>query len=302
MKKAAIFVALLAGFLLVAELTLRAAGFGEPPLAQTDPQIEYYPRPDASYRRFGNLIAINRHGMRSEDWGAGPPQRERHVALLGDSVVYGTHALDQSQTLAARLKSLLEEQRGTSVIVSAIAASSWGPANMLAFYNEKGPFPGQSAVVVLSSHDLGDYPTFRSDEIPYRLRAPSGALHDFLISAVGRIGVGGAADLNAATPVERQRLTVQALEQLLTVLKHDFDRVLVVFHPAIDELAGNAITEEEQLQGVATQAQVEFLSLRPIYAGARAAGAAVYSDGLHLDAGGTSLLARVLAGQLARPE
>jgi len=279
-----------------AEAGLRLAGFGDPPLAAVDPRIEYLPKP-GSYRRFGNLIAINRHGMRSADWGSSLPPREAHVALFGDSIVYGTHALDQSQTVAARLQATLSAGNARPFVVSAIAASSWGPANLLAYYEEKGPFPGRVAVLLLSSHDIDDYPTFRSEAIPYRTRAPACALHDLILSVRGRV--------SATEPVEgqlgqtdRERLTSLAISQLLGLLRRDFDRVLMLFHPALAELEGSH-RAEAHFAALAAQSGVEFASLGSTYGAARAAGASVFLDDLHLDEQGTQLVARWLADWMA---
>ena len=82
-----------------AESAAREAGFGELPLAMTDPQIGYYLVPSRSYVRFGNTVRVNRYGFRSDDFDAAALPASEHVVLIGDSVVYGNHHLDQSQTV-----------------------------------------------------------------------------------------------------------------------------------------------------------------------------------------------------------
>jgi hypothetical protein len=181
-------------------------------------------------------------------------------------------------------------------MVSAMAASSWGPANLLAYYEEKGPLPGRNAVLLLSSHDIDDYPTFRGDAVPYRLRAPGGAWHDLIISVRGRIA--RAEQGEHLAQADRQRLTSQAILRLLALLKRDFDSVLVLFHPAPLEL-DSPPPAEAHFARLAAQAGVEFASLRSTYAEARSAGASVFLDDLHLDAQGTQLVARWLTGWMS---
>ena len=43
-------------------------GFGQAPLVVLDEDIEYYLKPQMSYKRFGNEISVNRYSMRSVDF------------------------------------------------------------------------------------------------------------------------------------------------------------------------------------------------------------------------------------------
>src|SRR5690348_14331043 len=54
--------------LVVGELFARFyLGLGDPPLMQSDPEIEYLFKPDQDCRRFGKRIHYNHYSMRSED-------------------------------------------------------------------------------------------------------------------------------------------------------------------------------------------------------------------------------------------
>ena len=301
MRKTAVYLGILVFALLSAEAGLRFIGFGDPPLARLDSDIEYDMVPNRTYWRFGNEIAINRYGMRSDDFDATAIDKSQHIVLLGDSVVYGTHVIDQKQTIAAQLQFLLRNDlHDDKIVVSSIAASSWGPKNILEFYKKKGPFPGAAAFLVLSSHDISDYPSFDPVTVPYRHQATYGALHDFILSALHwalvRIDRG-----KSAMPYEqRARLTEQALDQLLDILKHDFGTVCLVFHATRREVSSTTSAAEQFYMRKAEAHDVCFLSLRVDYLAASKTGLKIHRDGIHLTGEGAREVARFLSRALAR--
>src|SRR5262249_3304387 len=151
-----------------AELMARCIGFGEPPLLMLDDKIEYYLAPSRSYTRFGHDIRVNRYSMRSDDFDMAAVDHRSSFSIFGDSVVYGNR-LDQVDTHPAQLQKLLTA-KGTDQIalVNSIAASSWGPENLLEFYKRFGPFPGNTAWIVQSTHDMVDVTNPGNKALPYR--------------------------------------------------------------------------------------------------------------------------------------
>jgi hypothetical protein len=136
-------------------------GLGDPPLSQADPQIEYLFRPNQECRRFGNRIKYNQYSMRSDDFPvhkASPD--ELRVLVIGDSVVNGGVLTDQSQLATTLLQQKLAADLKRPVIVGNISAGSWGPPNELAYLRRYGLFDADVVVIVLSSHDYIDVPTF----------------------------------------------------------------------------------------------------------------------------------------------
>jgi hypothetical protein len=278
--------------LLVGETAARFLGFGDPPLAQRDALTEYRMVPNREYRRFGNRIAINRHGMRSDDFDAARQPAATHLLLVGDSVVYGEHQVDQSQTLAALWQQSLRsrEGQGGPWLVSAAAVSSWGPANELAYLQAAGPFQAERAVLVVSSHDLWDAPTGLDSDLPYRQQAPWGALHDLALALwERRVRAAAPAAAPAAQPTE-----LAALRRLMDFLVARHGQLWVVFHPAHHELQAPAgslgAQAEQQVAQLAAQAGARFASAQAPYAAAQQQGLAVYRDGLHLTAQGNRVL------------
>lgn len=280
----------------------RWLGFGDPPLIIVDPDIEYYPIPNRSYRRFGNAVVINRYGMRSDDFDRTALSKGDHYALLGDSVVYGNHHIDQSATIAATLQRALRQhaQRPRSV-VSSIAASSWGPRNVFEYYRRIGPFPGRIAVVIVSTHDMVDVPHVDQDVIPYRRSMPASPLHDMLTSVVERAQRRFGPVRPGPSFEERRRQVDQALDELLTVLEADFSEVWLLFHPTRDEVTSGEAIGQGHFQGRAAARGVKFGSLMSLYRQAHARGARIHEDDVHLSAEGTSVLAAHIFSTIVNP-
>lgn len=228
--------------LIVAETVLRwGIGLGDPPLARLDPVTEYELVPSATYRRWGNTISINANGMRAPDHPDVPTGDERHLLMIGDSVVYGGHFLDQSQTISAQLRQQLEddpELSGCVFQVLPMAVSSWGPVNQAAFLAKHGAFGASVAGIVVSAHDLYDVPQHASDILPYR-QAPSWTAIGDAVQAVTERYYQAANSGEGLQPLwVRQDLTLAALDDMAKRLRDQNVQPVLIYHPTIQERAG----------------------------------------------------------------
>ena len=131
-------------------------GLGTPPLSRPDAQLEYGFAPNQELRRFHNRIAINRYGMRSPDFAPLSPPSLRRVLVFGDSVLFGGSTLDQAQIATT----LLATKLGPGVVVGNVSAGSWGPGNWLGWIQRYGLLGATDVILLTSSHDLFDHPTF----------------------------------------------------------------------------------------------------------------------------------------------
>ncbi|CAK6696875.1 hypothetical protein [Synechococcus sp. CBW1107] len=143
----------LAGLELVARFGI---GLGTPPLSVADPLMEYAFVPDQAVMRFHNRIAINRYGMRSPDFPPARPVGQRRVLIFGDSVLFGGSTLNQEEIAT----SLIARRLGPGVVVGNVSAGSWGPGNWLGWVRRHGLLNATDVVLLTSSHDLFDHPTF----------------------------------------------------------------------------------------------------------------------------------------------
>lgn len=133
-------------FLLIIEISLRIAGFGQMPLYTASNEWEYMTTPNQSGYRLGNRFYINAYGMRSDE----VDSTKSHILGLGDSVLFGGAQTDQD-SLAT---SLITQETGIQMLN--ISAGSWGPDNCAAFLRHYGLFNAEAMVLVVSSHDAHD--------------------------------------------------------------------------------------------------------------------------------------------------
>jgi hypothetical protein len=283
-----------------AELTARYIGFGEPPLAILDDKIEYYLAPSRSYTRFGHDIRVNRYGMRSDDVDMAAVGRRVIFSVFGDSVVYGNR-LDQADTLPGQLQKLLTTKgRGQKALVNSIAASGWGPENLLEFYKRFGPFPGNTAWIVQSTHDMVDVTHLVNKTLPYRTTSPHGALHDLALSAWNAVALHVLP--SKPDPVkweDKRRRADLALDALITALKADYARVILVFHATKDEAIAGEAVGLAHYRTVANEHAVEFASTIELYGGAYRSNLRPHYDDIHLSKDGARILSKQLAAQIA---
>jgi hypothetical protein len=298
-KCLATYVAVAIAAICGAELTARYVGFGEPPLAMLDDKIEYYLVPNRSYTRFGHDIQINRYGMRSDDVDMATVERRFNFSLFGDSVIYGNR-LDQADTLPAQLqKHLAMKGTGQRVLVNGIAASSWGPENLLEFYKRFGPFPGNTAWIIQSTHDMVDVIDLVNDDVPYRITSPYGALHDLALStwrwATSRVLP---TKPDVVTYEDKRRRADIALHALITAVKADYARVILVFHATKDEAIRGQADGLAHYRAVAQERGVNFISTIELYADAYKLTTPPQYDEIHLSKNGARMLSERLAADI----
>ena len=133
-------------FLLIIEISLRIAGFGQMPLYTASDEWEYMTTPNQSGYRLGNRFYINAYGMRCDE----VDSTKRHILGLGDSVLFGGAQTDQD-SLAT---SLITQETGIQMLN--ISAGSWGPDNCAAFLRHYGLFNAEALFLQVSSHDAHD--------------------------------------------------------------------------------------------------------------------------------------------------
>ena len=281
-----------------AELMARCIGFGEPPLVILDDKIEYYLAPSQSYTRFRHDIRVNRYSMRSDDFNIATVDRPCNFSVFGDSVVYGNR-LDQADTLPAQLQKLLTAKgKDQKTLVNSIAASSWGPENLVEFYKRFGPFPGNIAWIVQSTHDMVDV-TNVNKVLPYRTASPYGALHDLALSTWRAVSLGVLPD--KADPVkyeDKLRRADIALHALIVALKADYARVILVFHATRDEAIGGKADGLAHYSVVAKEQAIEFISTMELYARAYKSNLPPHYDDIHLSKDGARMLSERLAADI----
>ncbi|HEX7009000.1 MAG TPA: SGNH/GDSL hydrolase family protein [Phycisphaeraceae bacterium] len=274
-------------------------GLGDPPLSIADPQIEYLFKPGV-YHRFGNRIAYNAWSMRSDPM---PPTkqdpREARVLMLGDSVINGGSLTDQDELASSILQHRLTQELDRPVTVGNASAGSWGPGNWLAYVNRYGLFDADLVVIVLSSHDAHDEPTFEPvvgvhpafpDHPP--LLASQELVFRYLLPRLG-FGVGDQPD-----PFPAQRRTEEALrhlEQLIQMIQAQGRPLILAQHLARQEITSKQPDAGHDLiLELAQRLHVQTVQLGPAFEEALARGQQPYRDDIHPNAEGQRLIAQTL--------
>lgn len=250
-----------AGFAAAELLARYGLGLGTPPLYEFSADYEYRLIPNQSLYRFGNLFETNQLGLRSPSLASSRPQGQQRVLVVGDSIVWGGAQLDQSMIATELMRAHHNFE------VANVSAPSWGPANQLAFLQTHGLQNASHVVLVISSHDAFDVPTFKplaqSPDKPTS-NPPSAFLEGVnryllprLLAAIGQTPAPDAS-LEAST-----HTALQELRQMLDLFQHASLTIRAVQFWDKDEIA----TGTPQPGHAAIKAVLAEYNIQPIQSG-----------------------------------
>ncbi|BDD87658.1 SGNH/GDSL hydrolase family protein [Desulfofustis limnaeus] len=279
-------------------------GLGDPPLSTTHPRIEYMYTPDQDVQRFGNRFLVNGYGMRSEPFAVHKGEDELRLLVFGDSVVNGGNLTDHENLATTLLKDeLFSLAGGRKVVVGNVSAGSWGPGNWLAYSQTYGFFGADVVVLVVSSHDVCDSPTFTPlDPITHPSKKPLSALSEGITRYLPRyvpIFMPDRPVVQDKKECDRAR-GLADLSAFLLAARSAGAALMVVHWPERDEVA--AVGPESgfaDLGDLARELGVKSVEAAPSVAAALDNGASVYRDNIHPDEGGQRVLAEVLRSGLS---
>ena len=279
-------------------------GLGDPPLSEADSKIEYLFKPDQDCHRFGHHIHYNHYSMRSEDF----PQHkskpdELRVMVVGDSVVNGGVLTDQSELATTILEKKLAEDLKRPVVVGNISAGSWGPPNELAYLERYGLFDADVLVIVLSSHDYADVPTFTPvvGTRAYPDHKPLLALWEgfdrYVIPKFEKKKEANEGFVAATEPANEAdvRASMAALREMIEMGRSKGAKVIVAQHLEQKETLASPLLGHEVIKHEAMQDGLTPIELGKAFAAARARGEEPYRDPIHPNPVGQ----REIAGALA---
>lgn len=222
---------------LAAELLCRfALGLGSPPLYRADPLLEYQFQPNQELRRFGNRISINAFGMRAGPLTAQPAPGVRRVLIFGDSVLWGGAQIDQAQIATTLLPTLMPP--GAQLEIAPAGTPSWGPANWLGFSRRNGFLGASDLVLLISSHDAEDWPSYQplAQQPDKPIRRPVLALQEALIRYGWQKFAPARQPVERADQTDRGRRSLDALAKLIRASRQAGVRPLAVQFWERDEI------------------------------------------------------------------
>ena len=298
-------VAFIAGGELFARFYL---GLGSPPLWESHPTIAFLFKPNQRVHRFGNLFITNRYAMRSDDF---PPQklnpRELRILVFGDSVVNGGNLTDHSQLATTILAKHLSASLARPVVVGNASAGSWGPPNEIAYLRQFGFLDADLIILVLSSSDYDDTPTFAPlDPLIRPTEAPVSALWEgitrYLPRFFNRPAVNEAGIVPNAGEIPNKRNIRTALEaehEFLEMTKAEGVRILVVQHWTQSELEQEkALAGHDEIQRIAVASGVPLYDDNDKLTLYAKSGRNPFRDDIHLNVNGQQALAELLEGMV----
>jgi hypothetical protein len=266
-------------------------GLGDPPLSQADPEIEYLFKPDQDCRRFGHRVKYNHYSMRSDDF---PVHKSRpdelRVLVVGDSVVNGGAPTDQSQLATTLLEQRLGADLKRPVVVGNISAGSWGPPNELAYLKRFGLFDADVLVIVLSSHDYADVPTFEpivGVNRWYPDHKPISALWEgidrYLLPRLSAQPGSNEGFVPATAPAKQADIDacMSAIREMIEMARRGGAKVIVAQHLERQETLASPLPGHDVIAQEARRDGVTPIELATAFEAARARGEDPYRDGIH---------------------
>ncbi len=276
-------------------------GLGDPPLLQADPQIEYLYKPSRVYHRFGNTVAFNHWSMRSEDFNEKKTDpNELRILVIGDSVINGGAQTDQRDLATEIIRRDLPVRIGNRpVVVGNISAGSWGPDNMLAYAKRFGLFDADIVVVVLSSHDWNDAPTFGDLGVDFPTSKPVLALEEAVMRYLPRYLPGNAAppqpaDVDPAPDDPAVQSSLASLRELITLAQRTGAKVAIAQHVERGESLDHPKPGHKAIMQVAHEAGARVIQFGPSFTQAQNAGMEPYRDRVHPNQLGQRIIAQTI--------
>jgi len=289
-----VFILLL--LLVIIEIILTfIVGVTHRPLYQKHPTIEYILKPNQKLMRFGNNYIINQYGMRSADFPKDYYSANKlRVMVFGDSIANGGTRLDQSEIATSILQRQLTAQ-GYNAYVGNVSAGSWGPENILEYIKIYGTFKADIAILVLSSHDAFDVPTFETlDQNSHPTTRPIFSLEFLFNKYVSKPTV--ELTKNKITKQKLEKIFKQKenkqLTELLTLLTSTVNKVVVVHHLSKNELITKTTTLASKIiTSTCKRVVSNCIDTQDYYKKFNYKNSKFYFDNLHLASDGQAVLA-----------
>jgi lysophospholipase L1-like esterase len=283
-------------------------GLGNPPLSVTHPTIEYMYKPNQDVYMFGNHFIINQYGMRTVPFAKNKENGEFRIMVFGDSVINGDNQTDHYDLATSLIQESLTNAGYKNPIVGNISAGSWGPGNWLAYAKEYGFFDAGIVVLVISSHDYADNPTFQPlNRNTHPIEKPVSALLEgierYLPRYLPQLGINKSAS-ETGHPSEEvneggAQKGIEDLKNFLELARQQSQAVLVLQHFEKSEIDKHAANDGYQRIKVACEQLGIFpISLEPYFRRSIESGANPYRDNIHPNKVGQQLIAEAIMSNM----
>lgn len=305
MKVAMIIVAGMVFGIAILEVALRRiAGFGNPLIYISDPEIGYLLAPSQKTRRFGNWIEINRHSMRSPEITLEPTEATLRILLLGDSIVNGGWWTDQADILSVQIQQQLTTP-DTPVEVLNMSANSWGPPNQLAYLEKHGTFQAKIVVLVVNTDDL-----FAKVPNPLRVgrdrnypdKKPTFALEEILTRSLGSASPVPAPPQPPEQIKDPVGFNLDKIAQIQAKVLAENAQFLLAITPLLREIGEPGsrdyeIKARQRLTTLTQEKNITFIDFLPLF-NQTPNPETLYRDHIHLSVLGNQIVSQTIAQKL----
>ena len=223
--------------------------------------------------------------------------------VFGDSFLNGGNQTDHAVLATTVLQNSLSETKD-KVVVGNISAGSWGPGNWLAYAKEYGFFEADIVVLLISSHDYADNPTFQPlNPNTHPTEKPISAFFEgitrYLPRYLPRLGVSGASnEPDRFEENAKEQEILKGLEDLrgfLEQAKKKSTKVLVLQHFEKKEIErGFAYDGNQRIKEVCESMALSPISLEPYFRRSVEFGKNPYRDNIHPNQIGQQLIANAI--------
>jgi len=269
-------------------------GLGNPPLYVEDASIEYMLKPNQDVMRMGNHITVNEYGMRSSGTKS-LYETSKNVVVFGDSIINGGNQTPDSSLATSILQQRLQSEHDPKYQVLNISAGSWGPQNWVAYANKYGFFNAEQIILLLSSHDYGDKPTFDPlNPNTHPTEKPFSAFYELLTRYVPRyipVFKGQSSSRSKSEPTSEEIESAMAnLKLFLSEAKSVTPYITVIQNIEQTELKSGYRDGYFQIKALCNELGIKAVNLNDYYEDAIKSGASPYRDNIHPNISGQKLI------------
>lgn len=278
-------------------------GLGNPPLYVGDSDIEYMLKPNQDVNRFGNRYIVNQYGMRSKRFEQ-KKDKEIRILLFGDSVLNGGSLTDHNELATTLLENRLNEIYNEHVVTGNASAGSWGPGNWLAYARKYGFLETDMVILIISSHDYMDNPTFKPLDYHYPTEKPVSALLEgfnryFVPRFLPALTGGTDEKEHTTSEFEAGKKGLQDLEQFLEMAKHNSDSVMVFQHWGRAETTNDSLqVGNKRISALCARMNIPAVELGPAYQAALRKNEQPFRDKIHPNPIGQRLIFETILKEL----
>jgi hypothetical protein len=299
-----ILVGILAGIVVIELALRRIAGFGQPLIYLSDPDIGYLLAPSQKTRRFGNWIEINQYSMRSPEITKDAANDTLRILLLGDSIVNGGWWTDQADILSIQIQQQLTTAN-TPVEVLNMSANSWGPPNQLAYLQKHGIFDSKIVVLVINTDDLFSKvpnPLIVGRDRNYPDKLPTFALEEILTRYLGK----ASAVPEPSQPSEYIKDPVGFnLDKIVKIQQYILSKntqFLLAMTPLLREIGEPGprdyeVKARQRLMDMTQENNITYIDFLPLF-NQTPNPETLYRDHIHLSVSGNNIVSQTLSDKL----